>query len=101
MGTKLWLIAAAGLMAAAPAAAQTNETAAPPPDTAVNSTTVTDTHAVDANFVAMAPADTAALPPTDSNLAERAAAHEDRDRGFPWGLVGLVGLVGLLGRRRG
>jgi MYXO-CTERM domain-containing protein len=28
------------------------------------------------------------------------APREERDRDFPWGLLGLLGLAGLLGKKR-
>lgn len=67
-----------------------------------------------ANVAAPAPADAnmaaadanAAIdmaPPTDTAMANDAAAMPapaPKSRPFPWGVLGLVGLVGLLGRRR-
>jgi MYXO-CTERM domain-containing protein len=96
-------LAIIALAAATPAAAQ-NETVEPATNGQVN--------AVDSNVVAPAPVDpaagpavaTAPLPPDTDLAAETDIAVEDdgadRERDFPWGLVGLVGLVGLLGRRR-
>ena len=96
------ILAATVALGAAPAAAQ--------------DTNVADT----ANIAAPAPeADTdvsAGLPPADDNLVMTndlpplddtsmdmdavAPAPRERERGFPWGVLGLLGLVGLLGRGR-
>jgi hypothetical protein len=97
--TMIWI--AAAVLVATPAAAQ-NET------TDANASTVTADNAVAVNDTAMN--DMAAAPAADMN-ADLAAPPEEgapaaepapeRERGFPWGVIGLVGLVGLLGRRRG
>ena len=101
MRTKPYLIAAAIALATGPAAAQEN--VAEPTVNAANETMADTNAAMDANLVATTPAANAVepLPPTESDLASRAADDEDDRGGIPWGLLGLVGLIGLLGRRRG
>jgi MYXO-CTERM domain-containing protein len=43
---------------------------------------------------------TVAIPAAAQNDQGTATYGHDRDRGFPWGLLGLLGLAGLLGRKR-
>ena len=98
MPNRYWLIAATAALAAAPAAAQ-NEVADQPVANAANEVTTTDMNLVTTteptiNALEPAPA------PMEPELSDEAAADDDGDHGFPWGLIGLVGLIGLLGRRR-
>lgn len=95
------MLAAAVAVSPVPALAQDNNaadaanTAAPAPADA--NTTAANT-AADANMVA-----TDLAPPTETALANDAAAMPaptPPSRPFPWGVIGLVGLIGLLGRRR-
>lgn len=96
-------LALIALAAATPAAAQ-NEAIDPAANTAVN---VTDTNmaAAPAANPANVAVDTAPMPAEADPAAMDATtttddAGDDRERGFPWGVLGLIGLVGLLGRRR-
>ena len=101
---RLTLCLAIFALAAAPPAAAQNEAADPAANDQVN---VVDSNAVaptPTDPAAGQPVDTAPLPADTELVAETDVAIEDdpadRDRSFPWGLIGLVGLVGLLGRRR-
>ena len=94
------ILLAAVALGAAPAAAQNSTVDA-------NAVAVNNEVAADPNLTAPAPIDNlAAAPPLPGSMEppttveQEDQAPADRDRGFPWGLIGLVGLVGLLGRAR-
>ena len=101
MRNPIWMLAGAtALIAATPLAAQENVAA--PVANATNETMAVDANAaLDANLVALPPADAVepAAIPTDSQPSREAAGDSGDRRGFPWGLLGLIGLIGLLGRR--
>jgi MYXO-CTERM domain-containing protein len=93
----------AAILAAVPAFAQEN--------TVTNETSVTSTNEVMANAAPTAPPSPTTAAVTPGNQAapvpETAPPSTDtgsvvvqKDRTFPWGVLGLVGLIGLFGRRR-
>jgi hypothetical protein len=92
------MLAAAVAVSPVPALAQDNNAAdaAAPAPADVN---MAAENTADANMVV-----TDLAPPTDTAIANDAAAMPaptPPSRPFPWGVIGLVGLIGLLGRRRG
>ena len=93
----------AAILAAAPAFAQENAVA--------NETIVMSANEVMTNAAPAAPPSptTAAVTPGNqaAPVSETAPPSTDtgsvvvqKDRNFPWGVLGLVGLIGLFGRRR-
>ena len=92
------ILLAAAALGAAPAAAQNNAVDA-------NAIAVSNDIAADPNMAASTPVnDMAAVPPGPlepaTTVEPEGRVTAEKDRGFPWGLIGLVGLVGLLGRAR-
>lgn len=103
--------AAAALLAASPALAQDyNASTAIPADPAnaadpmaANAADPMAGNAADpmaADPLANDPMATAATDPLATEQTVDAAATDDDDGGFPWGVLGLLGLVGLLGMNR-
>lgn len=91
------MLAAAVAVSPVPAFAQDNN-AADAANTAAPAPADDNMAAADANMVVPDLA-----PPTDTAIANDAAAMPaptPPSRPFPWGVIGLVGLIGLLGRRR-
>ena len=94
---------AAAILAAAPGFAQDNAVS--------NDTSVSSADDVAANVAPMAPPNpttaattpgnqAAPLPETAPPAADTGSVVVQKDRTFPWGVLGLLGLIGLLGRRR-
>jgi hypothetical protein len=50
-------------------------------------------------LTALSPA-SALAQDTTTDTTTMDAPREERDRDFPWGLLGLLGLAGLLGKKR-
>ncbi|HUE78591.1 MAG TPA: WGxxGxxG family protein [Sphingomicrobium sp.] len=98
------ILAATVALGAAPAAAQETNTA----DTTDTANTTAPAPETDSDLSAGLPADDNLvmmndLPPLDDPTMDVDAvtsAPRERERGFPWGVLGLLGLVGLLGRGR-
>jgi hypothetical protein len=92
-----YLGAAAAILIAAPAVAQNNATDA----NAITSASEVTTNAAPAAPVNPTPGNEAtpapegAAPPTHTG-----SVVIQKDKIFPWGLLGLIGLIGLFGRRR-
>jgi hypothetical protein len=83
------LLAGGLLLSSAPALAQ-------------NGTTVTNDAAagLSANTVDPAYNATSTTVTSVTNDTQTVPVREERDRDFPWGLLGLLGLAGLLGRKK-
>jgi hypothetical protein len=80
------VVAASLLLSSAPVLAQNGSTVAN--DTAAELTTNTLDPAYNATTTVV------------TNETQPIPVREERDRDFPWGLLGLLGLAGLLGRKK-
>jgi hypothetical protein len=83
------LVAGGLLLSSAPAIAQNSTTVANDPATGLTTNTVDPAYNATSTTVTSVTNDTQVAP-----------VREERDRDFPWGLLGLLGLAGLLGRKK-
>jgi hypothetical protein len=83
------LIAASLLLSSGAAVAQNDTTVTNGTDTGLAANSMDPTY--NSSATAVAPV---------TNTPDVVPVREERDRDFPWGLLGLLGLAGLLGRKK-
>ena len=94
---------AAAILAATPAFAQNNATTSEANVTAANEVTANAAPAAPAGPTATTTApgnEVAPLPESAPTVAETNSVVVQKNKTFPWGVLGLIGLIGLFGRRR-